>query len=169
MSLHPSPPPFSTPIFTTYWLTCAAFTEGCQSDRCSPPEKKRGSNDSWKKSTHSQNSTLFFFFLLKRKHEIRARPSPSRNVGVSHALKQIGGRQAARIASTPSWTLLLFTGKPAFRARLVRNRDYTGNSIGKQRNETFFSSVDFFVRLWVVDLWQGVNHGKSYVVIISLR
>lgn len=44
-------------------------------------------------------------------------------------------------------------------ARLVRNRDYTGNGIGKQRNETFFSKRALIFCAIIVGgrVVQGVN------------
>lgn len=111
---------------------CGAFTaggRGLPSD-CSPPEKerqlKKSGNPSFKQPSSGISNSLFsflsFFFFHRWRESMKFErglpllpsPSPSRNVGV-YARKQITGRQAARIASTPSWTLLLFTGKPAFR------------------------------------------------------
>lgn len=124
--------PYFQPEVVTYWLTAALLLregEGCQA--IVRPLKR---NDSWKKAEIPRSNSprvesrilysLFFpFFFFHRWREsmkferglpLLPSPSPSRNVGV-YARKQITGRQAARIASTPSWTLLLFTGKPAFR------------------------------------------------------
>lgn len=62
---------------------CGAFTaggRGLPSD-CSPPEKerqlKKSGNPSFKQPSSGISNSLFLFFSsLKRKHEIRARPSP---------------------------------------------------------------------------------------------
>lgn len=107
---------------------CGAFTAGGRGS-CQAIVRPLKRNDSWKKaeiprsnSPRVESRILYFFFFHRWRESMKFErglpllpsPSPSRNVGV-YARKQITGRQAARIASTPSWTLLLFTGKPAFR------------------------------------------------------
>lgn len=112
---------------------CGAFTAGGRGS-CQAIVRPLKRNDSWKKAEIPRSNSPrvesrilyslffpFFFFIVEEKAWNSSEafpsslpPSPSRNVGV-YARKQITGRQAARIASTPSWTLLLFTGKPAFR------------------------------------------------------
>lgn len=81
--------PYFQPEVVTYWLTAALLLReggrGLPSD-CSPPEKerqlKKSGNPPFKQPSSGISNSLFsflsffFFSSLKRKHEIRARPSP---------------------------------------------------------------------------------------------
>lgn len=76
--------PYFQPEVVTYWLTAALLLReggrGLPSD-CSPPEKerqlKKSGNPPFKQPSSGISNSLFLFFSsLKRKHEIRARPSP---------------------------------------------------------------------------------------------
>lgn len=153
---------------------CGAFTaggRGLPSD-CSPPEKerqlKKSGNPSFKQPSSGISNSLFLFFSsLKRKHEIRARPfpppfpPPPRGTWVfTRGNKSLGDKPRE---SHPHLLerFYFLQGNRLFEvetARLVRNRDYTGNGIGiTKRNETFFSKrASIFLRLlWVVV--QGVD------------
>lgn len=162
----------------TYWLTAALLLregEGCQA--IVRPLKR---NDSWKKAEIPRSNSPrvesrilyslffpFFFFIVEEKawNSSEAFPSslppPPRGTWVfTRGNKSLGDKPRE---SHPHLLerFYFLQGNRLFEvetARLVRNRDYTGNGIGiTKRNETFFSKrASIFLRLlWVVV--QGVD------------
>lgn len=158
----------------TYWLTaalllrggCRAIVRPLKRKRRLERQLKKGGNPPFK-SDPVESRTLFFFSLLKRKHEIRARPSfsPRGTWVFTHAYTR--GNKSLGDKPRESHPHLLerfyfLRGNRLFEletARLVRNRDYTGNGIGKQteRNFLFEASVDFCAIIVGGRVVQGVN------------
>lgn len=170
--------PYFQPEVVTYWLTAALLLReggGCQA--IVRPLKR---NDSWKKAEIPRSNSPrvesrilyslffpFFFFIVEEKawNSSEAFPSslppPPRGTWVfTRGNKSLGDKPRE---SHPHLLerFYFLQGNRLFEvetARLVRNRDYTGNGIGiTKRNETFFSKrASIFLRLlWVVV--QGVD------------